>query len=83
MGNEQYKSYANDINQSGQHLLKLINEILDLSRIEAGKQELNEEPLELAAIIEDCIGLVRLKANQKNIRIEHAFERNMPRSAGR
>jgi two-component system cell cycle sensor histidine kinase PleC len=78
MGNEQYKSYANDINQSGQHLLKLINEILDLSRIEAGKQELNEEPLELAAIIEDCIGLVRLKANQKNIRIEHAFERNMP-----
>jgi len=79
MQNENYKSYAGDINQSGQHLLKLINEILDLSRIEAGKQELNEEPLDLAAIVEDCIGLVRMKANQKNIRIEHAFEKNMPR----
>ena len=79
MQNENYRSYANDINQSGQHLLKLINEILDLSRIEAGKQELIEEPLRLADVVEDCIGLVSMKANQKNITIDHAFEAKLPR----
>jgi len=79
MQNENYRSYANDINQSGQHLLKLINEILDLSRIEAGKQELIEEPLRLADVVEDCIGLVQMKANQKSIKIDHAFEGKLPR----
>ncbi|MAZ17106.1 sensor histidine kinase [Oricola sp.] len=79
MENENYRSYANDINQSGQHLLKLINEILDLSRIEAGKQELIEEPLRLADVVEECIGLVKMKANQKTIKIDHAFEAKMPR----
>ncbi|MCI5077319.1 HAMP domain-containing sensor histidine kinase [Oricola sp.] len=79
LDNENYRSYANDINQSGQHLLKLINEILDLSRIEAGKQELVEEPLRLTEIVEDCIGLVRMKATQKTIQIDHAFEPGMPR----
>ncbi|TCD11830.1 sensor histidine kinase [Oricola cellulosilytica] len=77
--NESYRSYAHDINQSGTHLLKLINEILDLSRIEAGKQELQEEPLHLVRVIDDCIGLVQMKADQKRIGIEHVFEEEMPR----
>jgi hypothetical protein len=42
------RNTANDIHNSGQHLLNLINEILDLSRIEAGRYELNEEPVSLA-----------------------------------
>ena len=42
-----YKEYSNDIHDSGQHLLGLINEILDLSRIEAGRYELNEEAVSL------------------------------------
>src|SRR5690606_24703278 len=45
VGNETYKDYAGDIHQSGQHLLNLINEILDLSRIEAGRYQLQEEPV--------------------------------------
>src|SRR5205807_3727526 len=46
-----YKEYASDIHNSGVHLLNLINEILDLSRIEAGRYELNEEPVSLAQIV--------------------------------
>ena len=76
--NPSYKEYVGDIHRSGQHLLNLINEILDLSRIEAGRYELNENALSLADIAEDCIGLVQLKARSKNIRITEAFEENLP-----
>ncbi|WP_421850993.1 sensor histidine kinase [Oricola sp.] len=79
MENETYRSYAQDIHNSGTHLLTLINEILDLSRIEAGKQELIEEPLHLAQVVADCIGLVQLKADQKQITVEHIAETDMPR----
>src|ERR1700745_3055979 len=47
-----YKEYAADIHNSGVHLLNLINEILDLSRIEAGRYELNEEAVALAQVVE-------------------------------
>ncbi|MCX7311161.1 MAG: HAMP domain-containing sensor histidine kinase [Alphaproteobacteria bacterium] len=57
-----YKDYSNDIHNSGQHLLNLINEILDLSRIEAGRYELNEEPVSLTAVVEDCHHLLTLRA---------------------
>ncbi|PHR18326.1 MAG: two-component sensor histidine kinase [Hoeflea sp.] len=76
--NASYKEYVGDIHRSGQHLLNLINEILDLSRIEAGRYELNENALSLADIAEDCISLVQLKARSKNIRIIEAFEENLP-----
>lgn len=78
MENESYKEYVGDIHRSGQHLLNLINEILDLSRIEAGRYELNENALALSDIAEDCIGLVQLKARSKNISITESFETKMP-----
>ena len=78
ISNPSYKEYVGDIHRSGQHLLNLINEILDLSRIEAGRYELNENALALADIAADCIGLVQLKARSKNISITEAFEENMP-----
>ncbi|MCY0095535.1 sensor histidine kinase [Hoeflea ulvae] len=78
MENESYKEYSGDIHRSGQHLLNLINEILDLSRIEAGRYDLNENALALSDIAEDCIGLVQLKARSKNIRITESFEEKMP-----
>uniref|UniRef100_UPI0034D76D95 sensor histidine kinase n=1 Tax=Escherichia coli TaxID=562 RepID=UPI0034D76D95 len=52
MGNDTYKTYASDVHDSGRHLLDLINEILDLSRIEAGRYQLNEEPVTLLAVVE-------------------------------
>jgi two-component system cell cycle sensor histidine kinase PleC len=78
LNNPTYKDYVNDIHRSGQHLLNLINEILDLSRIEAGRYELNEESVSLLDIAEDCIGMVQLRASGKNITISETFESSLP-----
>jgi two-component system cell cycle sensor histidine kinase PleC len=74
-----YKDYANDIHNSGQHLLNLINEILDLSRIEAGRYELNEEPVQLAAVVQDCHHLLKLRARNRGLTIHELFEPELPR----
>ena len=74
-----YKEYSSDIHNSGVHLLGLINEILDLSRIEAGRYELNEESVSLAAVVEDCHHLLQLRATNRGITIHEAFEQDMPR----
>jgi two-component system cell cycle sensor histidine kinase PleC len=74
-----YREYSNDIHSSGQHLLMLINEILDLSRIEAGRFELKEEPVALAHIIEDCRHLLALRARKRNIILDEAVEPSLPR----
>jgi len=79
MGNDTYKTYAGDVHDSGRHLLDLINEILDLSRIEAGRYQLNEEPVTLLAVVEDCCHMMELRARNKDIRIIEEFERQLPR----
>jgi two-component system cell cycle sensor histidine kinase PleC len=77
--NAAYKEYSADIHGSGQHLLNLINEILDLSRIEAGKYELNEEALSLAAIVDDCSHMLNLRAKAKGQTIREAIEPDLPK----
>jgi two-component system cell cycle sensor histidine kinase PleC len=74
-----YKEYCHDIHNSGVHLLNLINEILDLSRIEAGRLELNEEPVSLLSVVEDCNHLLTLRANNRGITIHEVFEADLPR----
>jgi two-component system cell cycle sensor histidine kinase PleC len=74
-----YKEYSSDIHNSGVHLLGLINEILDLSRIEAGRYELNEESVSLSAIVEDCHHLLKLRATNRGIALHEMFEPELPR----
>ena len=74
-----YKEYSSDIHNSGVHLLNLINEILDLSRIEAGRYELNEEAVSLNRVVEDCHHLLKLRAGNRGITIHELFEPDMPR----
>ncbi len=78
MQNKSYKEYAGNIHSSGQHLLNLINEILDLSRIEAGRYELHEEPVRLTDIAEDCYRLLKLRAESKGLDIILEFEDRLP-----
>lgn len=78
LANPTYKDYAADIHRSGEHLLNLINEILDLSRIEAGRYDLTEDALSLTEIAEDCIGMVQLKARSKEITVTAQMEPALP-----
>jgi two-component system cell cycle sensor histidine kinase PleC len=77
MQNENYKDYAGNIHDSGRHLLQLINEILDLSRIEAGHYELHEEPVRLCDIVEDCLRLLHLRAESKGLHVALEFARGL------
>jgi two-component system cell cycle sensor histidine kinase PleC len=74
-----YKDYSADIHNSGQHLLGLINEILDLSRVEAGRYELREDAISLANVVEDCRHLVSLRAEKRGVSIRQAIETQLPR----
>jgi two-component system, cell cycle sensor histidine kinase PleC len=74
-----YKEYSNDIHLSGQHLLTLINEILDLSRVEAGRYELRAEPVALNNVMEDCRHLMALRAKKRDIAINESSEPQLPR----
>ena len=74
-----YRDYASDIHSSGQHLLMLINEILDLSRVEAGRYELREEPVDLHFLIEECRHLMALRGKKKDIAIQQEDGPPLPR----
>ncbi|WP_428687395.1 sensor histidine kinase [Roseibium sp.] len=79
MHNKNYRSYAEDIHGSGQHLLNLINEILDLSRIEAGRHELHEEPLFLDDVVEECGTMMKVRSKAKSISLFHTLEPGLPK----
>jgi two-component system, cell cycle sensor histidine kinase PleC len=76
---EQYKDYSLDIHSSGQHLLNIINEILDLSRIEAGRYELNEEAIDLVATAQECRHMLDMRAKAKQITLVAQMEPYLPR----
>jgi two-component system, cell cycle sensor histidine kinase PleC len=74
-----YGEYAGDIHDSGQHLLNLINEILDLSRIEAGRYELNEEAINVVHVAEECHHLLKIRATGRGLTIHDHYETNLPK----
>ena len=67
LGDRRYKGYAADIHQSGQHLLSLINDILDMAKIEAGKLTLHYETVSLNSLCNDAIRLMRGKAMESGL----------------
>jgi cell cycle sensor histidine kinase DivJ len=74
LGHLKYKEYSGLINESGQHLLELISDILDMSKIEAGKYELALEPVHLRDLIAKCLQTVRLTADKAGVRLRSDIE---------
>lgn len=70
VGQPKYLEYADDIHKSGALLLEIINDILDLSKIEAGKMPLEEEDLVVTEVIEQCVRLVRERATEAGLTIK-------------
>lgn len=74
-----YKEYAKDIHVSGEHLLNVINDILDISRIEADRYELKEEAVPLSSVAQDCIRLLRVRADNKGLQIKTNIAEDLPK----
>lgn len=70
LGSEKYDEYSHDIHDSGKHLLNVINDILDMSKIEAGQMKINRETVDLAPLIEETLRFTTIPAKQKNICVE-------------
>ncbi|WP_022729459.1 sensor histidine kinase [Fodinicurvata sediminis] len=68
---ERIQEYARDINSSGEYLLSLINDILDLSKIEAERYELHEEEIQLSELVEESLSLVQSMAERSNITLHN------------
>ncbi len=75
---EKYLEYSHDIYESGRHLLEIINDILDLSKAEAGKLDLQYEAFELAEVIDRCVKLLSQRAVRGNVVIDSEVLGDMP-----
>ena len=78
LGSEKYKEYAADINSSGTHLLDLIGEILDLSKLETGKLKLIESDIDVTEIVNACVRMVEGRADEEMASISARFENELP-----
>lgn len=79
MDNKKYLEYSGLIHSSGNHLLELINDLLDMSKIEAGKYSIDHESIFFPVIIENCLRLVRLQMEHAKVRLHVDLPHNLPR----
>lgn len=78
VGNKRYLSYALDIYQSGDHLLSLINDILDISKVESGNMELNEEQIDLSDLIASVVRLMKQRAKENQLELSVVIRDDLP-----
>jgi len=76
--NERYKDYVGDIHKSSSHLLSLINDILDLSKIEADRYELYEEELEVLDVVASCEKMMRHRSEEAGVNLDVTVEEGLP-----
>jgi signal transduction histidine kinase len=79
LGSSRYHEYANDISVSGQHLLRIINDILDMSKVESGTVDLDENEVDVIDAVEFCINLVKQRAHAAGIALESDIADDSPR----
>jgi PAS domain S-box-containing protein len=82
LGNDRYRDYLRDIHESGAHIISLINDLLDLSKVEAGKLELNFTGLNINEIVAGAVSLLQPQANSSRIIIRTSLAPRMPPVVG-
>jgi signal transduction histidine kinase len=78
VGSERYKEYLKDVHASGAHVLSLVNDLLDLSKIEAGKMELEFDRVDANAVISECASIMQTQANQARIVMRLSLAPRLP-----
>ncbi|WP_442754995.1 ATP-binding protein [Methylocystis sp. JAN1] len=78
IGSERYKEYLKDVHSSGAHVLSLVNDLLDLSKIEAGKMDLEFDRVDANAVIAECASIMQTQANQAKIVMRLALADRLP-----
>ena len=79
LGSPRYEAYIRDIYASGNHLLSVINDILDLAKIEAGKIELDEQPIDVDEVAQFCFSVIRSRSEARNIGLSLEVPADAPR----
>ena len=78
VGNERYRQYLRDIHTSGGHLVSLLNDLLDLSKIEAGKLELSFVSVDLNDLVQQCVAIMQQQANSERVIIRTSLPAGLP-----
>jgi two-component system, cell cycle sensor histidine kinase DivJ len=78
LGEERYRDYARLIHESGEHLLNVVNDILDMSKIEAGKFKIVREPFDVASLVGSCVEVMRHAAEKKEIALTAEVAPGLP-----
>ncbi|MEO5375085.1 MAG: ATP-binding protein [Alphaproteobacteria bacterium] len=78
VGTDRYREDARNIGEAGRHLLDLISDILDVSKVGAGQMVLGEEEMNLIETVDSCVRMVRVRAENAGLRVEVAIEPALP-----
>jgi len=73
-----YQEYASDIQNSGKHLMELLSDILDLSKVEAGKLDIDEQEVDVVEVITNCADMVRLRVEEAQLIMTTEFPPELP-----
>ncbi|KGF67585.1 histidine kinase [Hoeflea sp. BAL378] len=83
LGSDKYAEYADDIHNSGIHLLTVINDILDMAKIEAGRMQIQREDVDLAPLIEETLRLLAIQAEKKGVEVQQKISPRLSLNADR
>ena len=78
IGNDRYRDYLRDINRSGNHVLDLVNDLLDISKIEAGEQDMAYEAVSLNDTLAETVAMMQPQANRERVIIRSSFASRLP-----
>ena len=78
VGNARYRDYMRDIHKSGEHVLSLVNDLLDLSKIEAGKVDLNFTSVDINAVVAECVSIMQPQANRDRVVMRLSLAPGLP-----